>query len=241
MLSTGKQERLIITAYRDSQRKGAQLGSYTAMFNPSSVRRTAGNLYRSAQALNSGGRPAYFAYAPPERIELKIIVDGTLPGKMLSQPSATIPFRAQVTDVAQSVEQFLHLTHAVNPQTRQPNYLTLQMGKTLRAIACRLAQYSIEYSSLDEQGNAKRAEITATFIEEKKKSRQGLPLQSAAADNATQHTIKAGDTLPMLAQKHYGSSEKLVGLARFNRLNSLRSLALGSVLVVPPAAKEGID
>lgn len=211
------------------------------MFNPASVRRMAGNLYRSPQALNSAGRPAYFSYAPPERIELKIIVDGTVPGKMLSQPNVTIPSAPKVLDVAQSVEDFLQLTHAVNPQTRQPNYLTLQMGRALRAIPCRLAQYSIEYSSLDEQGNPKRAEISATFIEEKKKGKRGVPLQSAAGNNTAQHTVKAGDTLPLVAQKHYGSKDEMVGLARFNGLNSLRTLTMGSALVVPPAAKELSD
>lgn len=235
-LPFGNNEKLTITAYKSSKRSraGGVVGKFEAMFNPNSVRYRAGNHYRSQQALNSGGRPAYFAYTPPAMIELTLLIDGTIPGAVSSKASATLPVAPAKIDVARKVDDFLKLAYNINGSIHQPNFLKLLMGSTLKEVPCRLAQYTLTYTGFDEKGNPRRAEIDAVFIKEENQKKQNALIGRQSSDLTHRRTVKSKDSLPQLTREVYGSSEWYVQVARFNGLDHFRALKERQELIFPP-------
>ena len=234
-LALGKNEKLTITAYKDSKRsRSKKVGSLEVMFNPATVQRSGRNRYREQQELNSGGRLGYFSNAEPEKIELSILIDGTIPGVIMSKPSSILPQAPQRTKVAEEVEKFLTLAYHINGSIHQPNFLKILMGSALKEIPCRLIHYTLEYSGFDAQGNPRRAEIQATFKEDVEHSKKNALIGRQSPDLTHHRQVRSEDTLPIMSQKVYGSSEWYVQVARFNGLDHFRDLPLGKNLVFPP-------
>lgn len=229
-------QKLTIVAYKDGKRArmGGKIGSFEAMFNPDTVRRSFENLFRHQQSLNSAGRQASFVYTRPEQIELNIIIDGTSLGAALSSKSVDIVPKIVDIDVRKKVEEFRQLAFSLNGDIHQPNFLKLSMGTALEEVPCRLAAFTLEYSNFDDNGNPKRAEIEARFIVEMDAAKQNALTSKASADLTHQRRVKNGDTLPLLAKDIYGSAAFYLQLARINDLDHFRQLQPGASLLFPP-------
>ncbi len=51
------------------------------------------------------------------------------------------------------------------------------------------------------------------------------------------YTVKEGETLPIISNNIYGTTQLYIALAKFNKLNSPRSLKAGQKIILPPLIK----
>ena len=51
------------------------------------------------------------------------------------------------------------------------------------------------------------------------------------------YTVKEGESLPYISNKIYGTTQLYLALAKFNNLNSPRSIKAGEKIIIPPLKK----
>ena len=51
------------------------------------------------------------------------------------------------------------------------------------------------------------------------------------------YTVKEGETLPFISNKIYGTTSLYLALAKYNQMNSPRSLKAGERIIIPPLTK----
>ncbi|EAY31811.1 CIS tube protein [Microscilla marina] len=144
----------------------------------------------------------------------------------------TVVFRSdmgykQSVSVVAQVNEFLETCYKSDKVT--PYYLKITWGES--TFDCVLQTSAITYSLFDRSGTPLRAKITATFLVE---NVEGEPSERAGkAQVNKQHSVKKGDSLPMIAVAAYGSLAFLLPLARYNGVKHLREVKPGTTLDLP--------
>jgi hypothetical protein len=145
-------------------------------------------------------------------------------------------------DLQREVDLFERLCQRVNSSTHQPSFLRLNYGLPgLRStFEARLKEYDITYSLFDQNGRALLAEITAQFLEAVPPTKRDARNRLSSPDLSHRHLVLAGETLPMLCLRYYGSTEPYLQVAAFNQLDDIRSLTPGVELLFPPLENAGV-
>jgi hypothetical protein len=143
--------------------------------------------------------------------------------------------------VAKQVALFLRLCNQINGDSHEPSFLRLSWVQAgIRStFEARLKNYELVYPLMDKNGEPLLAEINANFVEAVDVKKQQARLRLSSPDLSHRHLVLAGETLPMLCLRYYGSTEPYLQVAAFNQLESLRSLAPGSRLLFPPLTPPG--
>ena len=229
-----KLEKLKIEAFSDSARGAATLiGTFEAMFNPSTLSQSYGNEYNSTQGA-SGAQQARFANVPPATLSLQLLLDGTGVDQIglltLFAPSKTVGDR---------IDDFLRLCYRINPDTHEPNFLRVTWGQFNRHLngdgfRGRLVSVAINYSSFNRDGSPLRAQLDISITSDDELERQKSALNLSSPDLSHSRTVRGGDTLPLLTSEVYGSPAQMLKVARFNDLDQFRELTPGRELLFPP-------
>lgn len=117
-------------------------------------------------------------------------------------------------------------------EVHRQRFLHLIWGRL--SITCALESYSVNYKLFDSQGHPLSAELSATFKEHKDPEVQEKEKNLASPDITHGRVIHAGDTLPNLAFGIYRDPARYLDVARANGLDTLRTLDVGSDLILPP-------
>lgn len=211
--------------------------TFEAPVNIDSYTQSLGLNFAKKKGINSSSAEADFISATPQEVKFKIILDNT---KVFSSPFGAIgdligSLAGEEESIFEKVEKFKAVCYDYNGEIHAPNYLRLKWGEI--QLDCRLLSVDINFTLFDGEGKALRAELDAVFIEdisdEVRKKREGRE----SPDITHTYQLRAGDTLPLLAKRVYGSSEFYLPLARFNELDHFRALGAGAEIVLPPLAE----
>ncbi|RLA26177.1 MAG: peptidoglycan-binding protein [Gammaproteobacteria bacterium] len=212
--------------------------SFEVMFNPESFTRQYGNKVQTGAGLGSatGTTEAIPAGSLPEKLELHLVIDGT----GVSDFGLPIGLGGKTQDVKQQIDAFLEICYLHHGEQHAPNIVKVKWG--IIDFTCRLESVNITYKSFDRAGQPLRAELDVIFTEHSPTEEQDSSLipasQEAASPDLTHtHIVIAGDTLPLLTKKIYGSSHYYLQVAEVNNLNHFRALHPGQALIFPPLEK----
>ncbi len=233
--------KLQIAAYPTEARTKAEAQTLAVQFNPESYSLSYKNTFNRGQGINTQGRRQTYGVSMPQELSLKLVMDttgvvkspgtGLLPGSAADLARAVLGVRRGTA--YDQVSAFLNLAYKTSGSTHEPAYLTLTWGSM--TFDCRLSSLDVRYTLFDRQGTPIRAELDVRFTGDLK---DPTGSQSKNSPDLTHfRLVKAGDSLPLLCQEIYGSTEHYLMVARVNRLNSFRSLVPGTSLVFPPLAK----
>ena len=100
-----------------------------------------------------------------------------------------------------------------------------------------LLRADITYKLFNADGTPLRAVMEATFSENRDDATRVAESNDSSPDLTHVRTVKAGDTLPLLAHKIYGDSAYYLEVARINRVDNFRQLVPGQKLIFPPIEK----
>lgn len=221
-------DKLTITAYSDAK-FSSQVKSFEVLINPEEYSHNYAIKYTNVSAPGTNGEALQFRVYGGETIGFTIWFDG----------SGAVPGSAATnsTSVDGQIKDFRDAVFPYDGQTHGPNYLELKWGTLL--FKCVLTGLDFTYTLFSPDGMPVRASCKATF--RRYASVQDLEKLAANSSPDMSHlvTVKAGDTLPLLCSRIYGSSTHYPEVARVNGLTSFRALAPGTQLLFPPLRPAG--
>ena len=225
-----KLEKLKIKAFSDRRRSTGDLsGTFEAMFNPESFKRSYEIVYGRGQGIGSSDQSAVYSQNRPSDLNLRLVLDGSGVHEMgIVQLGGT-------ETVRERVDRFLELTFNMNGDTHEPNYLRVEWGEI--NFSCRLGNVDVSYTSFDRDGKALRAELDVTFISDTEVEKRLREENRSSPDLTHTRVVRSGDTLPLLSKEIYGSSEHYLFIADANELDDFRNLTPGQELFFPPLVK----
>lgn len=223
----GGLEKLLIEAFSDEGFK-TPAGSLNLWINPEKYTRTYTICYNDRTAQGSPGGSPDFNRIPSEKIKLELVFDGT--GVIPTPLPGILPFTGD--GIAEQVAAFRKLVFDFDGRIHSPKYLTLTWG-TL-SFDCRLSELSLTYTLFKPDGTPLRARGDATFLEFASDKARAKEANMSSPDMTHVLTVIAGDTLPLMCWRVYGSPEHYPWVARVNRLTDFRDLRVGTQLVFPP-------
>ncbi|EXI69454.1 MAG TPA: LysM peptidoglycan-binding domain-containing protein [Candidatus Accumulibacter phosphatis] len=226
-----KLEKLRIEAFKDADRNSpADPPGMEVMFNPTSYKRKYEIAFSSPQAVGSASKPADYSFTPPGELAFQFVFDGT--GVAYSGVEhMTRALRGE--SVKKQIEKFEKLCLDMNSDSHQPNFLRISWGDHLKFDA-RLRSLDITYKLFDEGGDPLRAEIDASFVDDRTPATIARTADKKSPDLTHIRMVKSGDTLPLLCKEIYGSSAHYLRVAADNGLDDFRCLVPGQTLRFAP-------
>ncbi len=224
---SGSLEKMLVIAYQKSDFT-SEVGRYTVFINPASYSHQFNVVYNDVQAQGSSGGSPDFNRIPSDRVELELVFDGT--GVVPSPLPGLLPFMGD--GIAEQVAAFKKLVFTYNGDIHSPNYLKLSWGTFL--FKCRMARLSLTYTLFKPDGTPLRAKAKGLFLGYNDEVELALQARMSSPDLTHVRTVKAGDTLPLMCFRIYGTSALYLQVAKANGLSDFRQLTIGSQLVFPP-------
>lgn len=222
MSDSGELERLLIQSYEQADFSGEGIGEFEAYVNPNEITLAYEMEYDSAQGSGTTGSRMEFKKIKPGDLSLTFFIDGT-------------GANGRRADVQQEVEKFQKVT-GYNGNIHRPNYLKVVWG-TLQVKRCVLKSASISYKLFKPSGVPLRAIITANFTDTADDQTRVALARDESPDLTHVRLVKAGDTLPLMCYRIYGSAMYYLEVARANGIDHFRQLEPGRKVFFPPLEK----
>lgn len=229
MPNAGGLERMLITAYENDSftaKLPAAGNPLTVDINPDQYSQTYTIVYNDRQAQGSPGGSPEYNRTLADSLTFQLIFDGT------GVVPASLPGSSTNSTVATRVKQFLGLAFTYDGEIHSPNFLMISWG-TLN-FACRLSTLKVNYTLFLSDGTPLRARVDATFVGYQSEKALAKKANAKSPDLSRVIQVKAGDTLPLMCYRLYGSSTYYLEVARKNGLVGFRNLVPGSEILFPP-------
>jgi len=222
MNHSGELERLLVRAYEQADFSGQPVGEFKAYVNPHEITMAYEMEYDSAQGSGTTGSRMEFKKMKPGDLSLTFFIDGT-------------GANGRKIEVQDEVEQFQTVT-GYNGSIHRPNYLKIVWG-TMQVKRCILKSASIAYKLFKPSGVPLRAVITANFTDTADDQTRVALAQDESPDLTHMRVTKAGDSLPLMCYRIYGSAGYYIDVARANGIDNFRNLEPGRKVFFPPLEK----
>jgi len=133
--------------------------------------------------------------------------------------------------VVAQIELFKQVT-GFSGNVHRPRYLMLVWGKLV--ATCVLESFSVAYKLFTPEGLPLRAVISATFKEHKDSVQGELEKNLSSPDIQHAHVVRSGEHLTNVVQSVYKMPDHYISIAEANGLHTVRQVAAGSTLLLPP-------
>ncbi|SHN19539.1 LysM peptidoglycan-binding domain-containing protein [Chitinophaga sp. CF418] len=220
----GEIKKLQIAAYADAACVDKLLSKISAMINPSTYSLTYKAEYGSPDETNASDPTMVFTGMGDSDLNLDLLVDGT----------GIIPIPDGQT-VDGYIDSLRDVMFSYQGDKHRPNFLKISWGNFVYRGVC--TSITTNYKLFNPDGSALRAEVklviakSLDFKTKKQKSKKASP------DMTHIRTVKAGDTLPIMAYRIYGDPSYYMEVARINGLSSVHAIRPGDELYFPPLKK----
>ncbi len=229
-MASGSLERLVITAFSDAQYNSQTGDPFTVWINPASYTHDFTISYADRQAPGSPGPSPEYNRVGQEVIAFELVFDAT---GVIPPPIPGTPLPSD--GVAGLIDTFVKLVATVNGVIHRPNYLKLSWAQL--QFQCVLSKLKITYTLFKPNGTPIRARVATTFLSYASEKQLAAEANMTSPDLSHIVTVMAGDTLPDLCHRIYGSSTYYLRVAAFNGLVDFRQLPAGMQLVFPPMTR----
>ncbi len=219
--------RLKITGYKDDT-FSSKAGEYEILYNPNSLVHSMRVTYAESQAMGTTASGRRYQSTEPETLDVEFVFDCTIES---ADDSVKKPVK-----VDKALKSFKDLVYTYNGSIHRPNYVMLSWGEFI--FKGQITSLTVTYAAINIEGEALRANVKAAF-EEVTDLKTRLSEEDRQSSDLTHiYFIKEGDTLPVLAEKIYGSTNYYIDIARINGLNNFRRLTPGERIIFPPLEKK---
>lgn len=206
---------------------------FVVQFNPETYTDTTEFTYAPGEPpQGSAGSEAKFNTVNPKKYSFELMLDGTgvspapPPAGALDAvaPSSGLSVLAQV--------ELFKLTVGFSGNVHRPRFLMLVWGRLL--VTTVLESYSIAYKLFSPAGLPLRATMSVTFREHTPKGFGEFLKNLASPDINHAHQVREGEHLTKIVHDVYKDPAFYVAVAMENQLDTVRALAPGSALYLPP-------
>ena len=217
-------KKMSIIAYSDNTFNSV-VDTYDVLINPETYSQTYSIQYNNTAGQGSNGVFSEFNRMGEETVSFKITFDGTgvVPGSTGTGGSSS---------VRQQIDKFRNLIFKYNGDLHRPNFVKLKWGTLL--FRCQLKTLGLKFTLFTPDGAPVRAEADVLFSGYTSATELAKEANATSPDMSHLVTVKAGDTLPLLCYRIYGTSVPYSQIARVNRLAGFRRIEPGTQLLFPP-------
>ncbi|HSK13709.1 MAG TPA: hypothetical protein VK907_10870 [Phnomibacter sp.] len=221
---SGKLEKMFIEAYDDEKFTQQRSERFEAMFNPAKYNLKYEIEYDKKGAAGSSPPAPKFSNMKQQELSLEFFLDGT-----------GVTDNADVF-VDKRVDDFLKLAYKYEGSKHKNNYLRVVWSYLV--FDCVLKDADISFTLFRSDGRPLRARIAAKFLGFVNDQKRVLTDKAQSPDITHYRRIKAGEKLPNLASRIYGSSRYYLDVAEANGLIMFRRLQTGQQVYFPPLVNE---
>ncbi|NIJ54702.1 CIS tube protein [Dyadobacter arcticus] len=196
---------------------------FITMFNPESFSISETVEYDQPCTNGVQGEGAKFIKSRARTFSLEFTLDGT------GTNAPKIPLIVQIA-------LFREATTLMNGLIHKPNYLIVQWGTFI--CKCQMKTSDIQYTLFDQTGIPLRAKIKATFEEFTNDKLSQILGMLSSPDLTHVHKVVEGEILSIIVFNTYNDQRYYIQVAKVNRLKNFRKLKAGTLLTLPPIAKQ---
>ncbi|MFN9071130.1 MAG: hypothetical protein ACK54Z_12580 [Cyanobacteriota bacterium] len=210
-----------------------------AAFDPASLKIEQRNVLEEKQGACTSGAQTGFHYSKSTVLTVKL----TFVGVDFGPYGFDILSEGQ-QDVQKELDLFERLCKTINGASHEPAYVRLNWGQGGRlnsSFDARLSNYDVSYGLFARGGKVLVADLTAEFTQYVPAEKDSARLRLSSPDLSHRHLVLAGETLPMLCLRYYGSTAPYLQVAAFNQLDDIRTLTPGEQLLFPPLNSAGVE
>lgn len=208
---------------------------FEAMYNPTSFSQTLGAQYSKKETSNPAESILELRRISNKTVSFKLLFDGTgaSPGSNLIGANSTSLLASATKGVDLVIEYLSKAVLGLNKEKHDANDLTLIWG--VYKMQARVDKMTVNYILFDRIGRPLRAEVDISFTQIG--DPQSIFSKFKSPDVTKTYTVKAGDTLPLIALREYDDESFYLEIAKVNNLKNYRRLEPGMTLVMPPFNK----
>ncbi len=228
LTASGTKKKLTITACNVDASGNVTLedASFQVMLNPGSYKHEYAISYNKDKALGQQSAESKFSVIGPEKINFKIMLDGT---GVVNEPG---PAGAALPDVKDQIASLRDVVYKYDGEDHEPNHVRLLWGSFL--FYGRLTSMKVDYKMFKPSGEPLRAEIDLAFTGFVSKEEEALRANRSSPDLTHVVEVKSGDTLPLLCSRVYNDSSYYLAVAEVNGIAHFRDIKPGQKLYFPP-------
>lgn len=224
----GGLEKMNIAAYTDGQFTAQTGKTFTVWINPATYTHRYKILYNNRQAQGSNGPSPDFNRMGNETVSFDLTFDAT---GVVPNPIAGLP-AAPDDGVVSLIENFKAVVLSFNGKIHSPNFVKLAWAQL--QFQCRMETLNFTYTLFKPDGTPLRAKASVSFLGFTSENQLAKKANKTSPDLTHWVTVTAGDTLPTLCHRIYGSSLYYLRVAQANSLDDFRRLVPGTQLQFPP-------
>ena len=233
MAPPGKHGKMLILAFADS--KAAESGgvaeaddSFEALINPETYTLAYKLKFsKGGQGQGTSGKQLKYEYTEPADMSFDFLFDNT--GIIDGEPRDS---------VADDLQRFKEVVIDYKGDSHEPRHFKLVWGEN-SIFKGRVTEVDITYKLFNADGTPIRATAKVTFKSSIEEEKRAAKEDKQSPDLTQLVTVKAGDTLPLLCYRIYGTPQYYLQVADRNGLSNFRTLKPGMSLTFPPVAKIG--
>lgn len=204
---------------------------YPVMYNPEKLSKSLTVNYQRTCVPGDNGQELEYHSVESGDVTFEFLFDAT--GTSINSINGEVANAIGGVDL--EIEIFLALM-TPDPEEHQPRTLTLVWGTFI--FNCKLKTANVNYTLFSSIGRPLRATVTATFTGHEFRILQAALSKLFSSDLTKVHIVKAGETLPLIANEVYGSPSYYMEVAEANNLLNFRNLKPGQELILPPIEKQ---
>lgn len=212
--------KMTLQAFSDGKFQSKAGPAYSVFLNPETITHNSENSYDTPHPPGSPGDTPRFNYASQGQLAFSLLLDGTRPidGKTV-----------EVSDELKALRKLVFLYHGA---IHSPYYVQVSWGKLV--FNGRATSFNVTYQLFRPDGSPVRAKVDLSFVSFIDATALALQADNQSSDLTHQYVVQAGDTLPQLCYRIYGSAGYYIQVARRNNLTALGELEPGTTLRFPP-------
>jgi hypothetical protein len=212
--------KMTLQAYSDAKFSASAGSPYTVFLNPESFTHNSENSYDTPHPPGSPGDTPRFNYASQGKLAFSLLLDGT---RVIDGNTIT------VSDEIATLRKLIFLYHG---EKHSPYYVQVNWGSF--QFQGRATTFNVSYTLFQPSGAPVRAKVELAFVSFIDAEALAQQADNQSADLTHRHLVQAGDTLPLLCHRIYGSSKYYLQVAARNNLVHFNRLEPGTWLHFPP-------
>lgn len=193
---------------------------FVTQINPASVKIGKKVSYEKIQAMGTSEYISKYKHHEPSTMSFEIYMDDT----------GAIP-NSDGSNIQQRIEQLETAVYTLQDSQSEPGYVVLVWGSTI--FHGRAESIDYDYSLFSSDGTPLRVKISLSFVG----SFESSSSQATAGNQANVVTFSSGDSLADYCESAYGDSSYSVDVAMLNGLDSIRNIAAGITVLLPPKTR----
>ncbi|MBB5636869.1 LysM repeat protein [Pedobacter cryoconitis] len=217
--------KLRIDSYGKADYISSHKGTINAFINPESYAVTNSNNFSSFNIKGDSEQTFFFNNTGGSVLKIdKLLVDGT-----------KIVQSAGFKDVDAYLKDLSKLVYEYNGEIHMPPYVKVTWGNFVFKGVC--TSYNVKYTLFKPDGTCLRAEVSMEFKASVDPQTKVNKAANSSPDLTHARTVKAGDTLPLMTYRIYGTSAYYMEVARINNLSNINAIKPGDQIYFPPLKK----